>query len=139
LVAYLDTSVMASLLVVDANAQRASAWLRRGGEITFSDWTLAELTSAIATANRAGRITSPMRAVAEDGANRWIARRGAALAILSDDVRQARSLINSTSHALRAGDALHLAVALRVGCSLATFDNAMRRAATDYGLAVEDL
>jgi predicted nucleic acid-binding protein len=139
LVAYLDTSVVASLFIVDAHSKRASAWVRRGGEIAFSDWTLAEFTSALATANRAGRVPSPMRTAAEEGVNRWVARRGAALAILSDDVRRARSLINSTSQALRTGDALHLAIALRLGCSLATFDNAMRRAATDFGVPIEDL
>jgi uncharacterized protein len=139
LVAYLDTSVVLSLFVVDAHSLRATTWVRRGVEIVFSDWTLTEFTSAIATAGRAGRVPSPMRAAAEQGVNRWVARRGAALAVLSDDVRQARALINSTSQALRAGDALHLAIALRAGCPLATFDNAMRRAATDFGVPIEDL
>ena len=139
MVAYLDTSIVASLFVVDAHTQRATAWLRRDEDIAFSDWTLAEFSSVIATANRAGRVPSAMRAAAEQGLDRWVVRRGDALAVMTEDVRQARTLINSTSEPLRAGDALHLAITQRLGCSIATFDNAMRRAATDLGLLVEDL
>jgi uncharacterized protein len=139
LVAYLDTSIVASLFVVDAHTQRATTWLRKGEEIAFSDWTLVEFTSAIATASRAGRVPSAMRAAAEQGLDRWAARRGAALAILAEDVRQARIMINSTSEPLRGGDALHIAIAQRLGCSIATFDNAMRRAATDLGVPAEAL
>ncbi|HZZ89091.1 MAG TPA: type II toxin-antitoxin system VapC family toxin, partial [Caulobacteraceae bacterium] len=130
--AYLDTSVLASLFVVDAHSAQASAWLRRrGGAIAFSDWTLTEFTSAIAAVNRAGRLPAPMLATAEQGVDRWVARRGAALAVAPEDVRLARTMMQSTGEPLRAGDALHLAIIRRTGCSLATFDNAMRRAAAD--------
>jgi uncharacterized protein len=141
LIVYLDTSFVASLFVVDAHTQRAVAWLRRGvRQITFSDWTLAEFTSALATANRAGRLPPAMRAVAERELDRWVDQpAGTVLAVLPEDVRQARALINSTSEALRAPDALHLAVASRNGAALATFDVGMARAAADLGLTVEDL
>jgi predicted nucleic acid-binding protein len=139
LAVYLDTSVVMSMFVVDAHSRDARSWLARNTQpLTFSDWTAAEFSSAAAVAARAAR--SPgLRISAERAFNTWIAQRGGALAVMSADVKQARSLMNSTSEPLRASDALHLAVVQRSGDTLAAFDVGMARAAVDLGIPVEDL
>lgn len=125
------------MFVVDAHSQRVTAWLRRTSEAsTLSDWTLAEFTSVVAIGQRGGRVPAALRASAELTLNAWIAQRGGALAVESADIRQARSLIQASGAALRAPDALHLAIAMRHGCVVATFDEGLRRACDDLGVPV---
>ena len=136
---YLDTSVFASLALGGSLSSRARKWIdAAGGAIALSDWTLCEFSSALRVSERAGRISEAERERAEFGAGQWTGR-SEPLAIVGADVRRARGMIDAFRAPLRAGDALHLAVAERFGLALATFDEGMRRAAREIGLAVEEL
>jgi uncharacterized protein len=138
--AYLDASVLVTMFTVDDHRQRLSGWLAvTTGRLTLSDWTLTEFTSALAVARRVGRLNQAECDAAEAALQLWMDREPPALAVDAADIRAARRSIKSTALPLRAGDALHLSIARRVGCSIATFDNAMRRAAMDLGVPVEDL
>jgi predicted nucleic acid-binding protein len=125
---------------VDAHTGRAMAWLAAPDlDLSFSDWCLTEFSSALALGFRAGRLTSADREAAESALASWLGQDAQVEAILSDDIRAARSLIRRTQRPLRASDALHLAVVRRLGDSVATFDVGMARAAADLGIPVEDL
>jgi len=124
----------------DAHAGRARAWLQDAARrLSLSDWTLCELTSALGVIERRGLLTPSQRRLAESQVDAWVRRTGEPIAVSPSDVRRARQMMNATSAPLRAADALHLAIAERTGCSLATFDEAMRRAASALGLPAEDL
>lgn len=57
------------------------------------------------------------------------------LPVTGDDFRAAAALADRATAGLRAGDALHLAVASRAGCTVHTFDRAMAGAAESLGLS----
>jgi len=137
---YLDASALVTMFTVDAHRQRLSLWLASvTGRLTLSDWTLTEFSSALAVGRRIGRLNHAESEAVEAALESWLHSEPPALAVDAVDIRTARRFIRSTTLPLRAGDALHLAIASRAGCSIATFDNAMRRAATDLGVPAEDL
>ena len=127
-------------MVDDAHTKRVRLWLPTAVErLTFSDWTVTEFTSAVGAVQRAGRMTITERLAAEHAVDEWVAQGGAALPVLPEDIRQARFLIKATDQALKAPDALHLAIVQRTGDALASFDIGMRRAAADLGVALEPI
>jgi hypothetical protein len=128
------------MFTVDAHTSLASSWLvSTKGDLVTSDWGLAEFTSALSLGVRVGRLTASERSAAESAIEAWLNVDMPALAVQPGDIRQARGLIKATTAPLRTGDALHLAVAARLGCSIATFDIHMAEAAVDFGIVVEDL
>ena len=138
--AYLDTSVLVSMLTVDDNTPAASVWLlSASARLSLSDWSLTEFSSAIALGVRTGRLTETDRAAAEASLGSWLTPDRRVEAVAPDDVRTARALILASRRPLRASDALHLAIARRLGDALATFDVRMSEAAVSLGLSVEDL
>ncbi len=137
---YLDTSVIVSMFTTDAHTSRATTFLARANDrLALSDWTATEFSSALALGTRVGRLTSLERGAAEAAFQSWQEREPFASALDPNDIRVARNLIKTTARPLRAGDALHIAIAQRLGCSLGTFDVGMRDAAVDLGLQIEDL
>jgi predicted nucleic acid-binding protein len=137
---YLDTSVIVSMFTTDAHTPRAATFLARAKDrLALSDWVATEFTSALAIGIRIGRLTAYEREAAESAFQSWHDREPFAFAVEPNDIRVARSLIRLTAHPLRAGDALHIAIAQRMGCSLGTFDAGMRDAAIDLGMQAEDL
>jgi uncharacterized protein len=138
--AYLDASVLVSMFTVDGHTPRASEWLRLAHDrLHLSDWTLTEFSSAIAVGVRTARLTIGDRDAAEEALRSWLSTQRAPELVRSDDVRAARALLRATTLPLRAGDALHLAIAQRIGHAIVSFDRRMCEAATDLGIAVEDL
>jgi predicted nucleic acid-binding protein len=137
LTAYLDTSVLVSMFTADDHTPRTRSWLAGvQGPMALSDWTVTEFSSALAVGLRVGRLTASEVASAEDALDTWLGRSSPPLTLAPQDVREARRFIRSIGVPLRAGDALHLALARRAGLSVATLDLGMRRAAEHIGLAV---
>jgi hypothetical protein len=140
LTTYLDSSVLVSMFSIDANSPRAQALLASiDSDLSCSDWCLAEFTSALAIGMRVGRLTTADRDAAEASLGTWLAVNGRAEPVQPDDIRVGRSLIRATRLPLRASDALHLAIAQRLGDAVATFDIEMARAAIDLGMPTVDL
>ena len=135
---YLDTSVVASLFTTDTHSDRAAAWLPAvSSRLALSEWTIAEFSSALAIMERARRLPANDRSRAEAAFDSWVSRQRSAHPLGPGDAITARRFILGVARPLRAGDALHLALAQRLGFSLATFDGGMAAAATDLGIAVE--
>ena len=138
--AYLDASVLVSVFTTDDHTPRVLAWLARASErLCVSDWTLAEFSSAVAIGVRTARLTIGDRDDAETALQSWLSSQRPPEPVHSDDVRTARSLLRATALPLRAADALHLAIAQRIGHAVVSFDSRMCEAAVDLGIAVEDL
>jgi predicted nucleic acid-binding protein len=108
-------------------------------ELWVSDFAAAEVASALSRLVRTGRLQST------DGVGRlsdfdvWRAAMTKPAEIHSVDVRLAGAYARRFDLALRAPDALHLAISRRLGVALVTLDRRMAAAARELGVAVEEL
>ena len=132
---YLDTSVLVSLFHQDIHTERATTWIAGVSDFVLSTWALAEFTSALAVQARMKRLADGDRSGLEIRLDRWIPTR-VVLPVIDGDMIQARQLVRADTR-LRAADALHLAVAARHGCTLATLDKDMADVAQAVGLRVD--
>lgn len=131
---YLDTSVLMSLFQTDKHTERASVWIAGVDAFVMSSWTLTEFSSALAVKTRMRNLRDRDRREFELQLDQWLRGR-VVLSVLDGDMVEARRLVRNDVR-LRAPDALHLALATRHGCSLATLDEDMAKVATDIGLTV---
>lgn len=124
---YVDTSVIVALLTVEPSTQRITAWYAGLSDTpACSDWLLTEFSSALSIKLRTGQITEATAkrvrkefALLTDGGLRIIPVSRGAFA-------HAAEMVKLHGHGLRAGDALHLAVALELGAShMATLDGTL--------------
>ena len=136
---YADSSVVVSAFLADVHTPRVLAWLAAAREATtLSIWTVTEFSSAAARQERMSRITRDARLEAERNFDAWLSAVEPA-PVLRGDFEYARDLLRLGPTRLRAADALHVAVARRLGARLATLDAAMAEAALSAGLTFEPI
>ncbi|OGQ98518.1 MAG: twitching motility protein PilT [Deltaproteobacteria bacterium RIFOXYD12_FULL_55_16] len=135
---YIDTSVVVALLTVEPRTPEIVTWYGglRDTPIT-SDWLLTEFSSALSIKLRTGQIN--------EGQARLVRKEfellaGGGLRIVSvsrDAFRQAAEMVTLHDHGLRAGDSLHLAVALELKTShMATLDATLATNAKRLGIGL---
>ena len=139
---YLDTSVVVALLTPEECSAQALDWLGQCHEpLISSDWLITETHSALGIKQRHHGLSSEARQAAGEQFERLL-QGGVELRSLDHDrFRQAAELLQDPALGLRAGDALHLVVALHSRCTrLASFDVRMQQAATALGIgSVQEL
>lgn len=134
---YLDASILVSLFSIDALTARADAALRgRLPLLIVSDLAAAEFASAMARRVRMQLITAEEALAAFSTFDAWIARTTTPQSMTSADVSTAAGLLRRLDLTLRTQDALHIAIAQRVGADLLTFDRQMASAASTLGTVV---
>ncbi len=133
---YCDASVIVSALTAEPFSLVARSWLddQPRADLAYSGWTTAEIASALARKQRSGHLDDAGRARA------WavwpdVSRAMASAEVLSADLTLVAKLVDS-GPGLRAGDALHLAIVLRLGFTVATFDRDLAAAARAEGVTV---
>ena len=131
---YLDTSVLMSLFQTDKHTERASAWIEGVDAFVMSSWTLTEFSSALAVKTRMRNLRDRDRREFELQLDQWLRGR-VVLSVLDGDMVDARRLVRNDVR-LRAPDALHIALAARHGCVVATLDEDMAAVGRDIGLTV---
>ena len=133
---YIDTSLWVAMLTSESQAASIKHWIGdEPGQLCVSPWTRTELASALAIKHRRGELTQDylMKVLVQFDA--WVARSLRMLSVESHDCEHAAGLCAPAVSGLRAGDALHLAVALRHRCShMATLDAVLIKAASNMGL-----
>ena len=129
---YLDTSVLISALSSDDNTPRARRWLREAPSVIVSGWTVAEFGAVIRRQARVGRVDRDAVATAERSLQIIVDQPGAFRPVSAADIIEASRLVR-LHEPLRAPDALHLAVANRLGLAIATFDQGLAQAARQAG------
>ncbi len=132
---YLDTSVLGAVFFREAGSVDLVAWLerRRKQGLTISAWTLTEMASVGGIKQRTGAIDTVVRQQALANFQRFASAHLGLVEIDPADFRAAAVFIDMPLN-LRAGDALHLAVARRVGARLASLDRRMSEAADAIGV-----
>lgn len=115
---YIDTSVWIALLCFESTADAIKAWLVKQAmtSVCCSDWLHTELMSALSIKFRRGeihlddlpRLQSTIDSLRDNGSH-WVTP-------VANDFLLASELCADANTKLRAGDALHLAIAKRSKC-----------------------
>jgi len=133
---YLDTSAAVALFVPESASEQVAAWFAACAEqVVAADWILTEFASALSLKQRRGEIK------AEDAQILWSEFKvfcGTGLRLIPVTrvaFEEAARMVRDADSGLRAGDSLHLAVALEVGATrLVTTDATLAVNATRKGL-----
>jgi predicted nucleic acid-binding protein len=112
-VLYFDTSFLAPLILPEATSDQIAAFVRRlpAEEFAVSHWTLVEFSSLIGREVRMGSLDAQAAARADARFEAMVDESFSILLPTADDFGLAKRYLGRFETGLRAGDALHLAVA----------------------------
>lgn len=109
---YIDTSALVPAFIREPKSEAILAWLETSGEgLVVSEWSITEFSSAAAIKVRTGEVAPAM---AKQARTRFLefAQAHCSIAVPQRaEFRRAAELAGDTNLKLRAGDALHLAIA----------------------------
>ncbi len=105
--------------------------------LVVSDWLEPEVSSAFAIKCRMGVLSQHQREQGLAAFARLASRTLTVVRIEQPHFRAAARLVDNSLDGLRAGDALHLAVALDHATTLCTLDKRFGRAALSVGIKLE--
>jgi predicted nucleic acid-binding protein len=110
---YVDTGILVAALTREPATGRMQAWLadQAAGMLAISEWVLAVFTALVEASFQV-------------------------LPVSGQDFRAAARLADQHATGLRAGDALHLAVASRHGARVRTLERGLAAAAEALGVSV---
>ncbi len=132
-VIYLDASVIVPLFLPEPRSSEAEAYISRG-DFVVSDLAVAEFSSALSLAVRMKRLPEAAARAALATFDDWMPAHALQADTRGEDFIEATGLIRRFDLALRTPDALHLAIAARLGAKLVTFDAKMTAAAKALGV-----
>ena len=135
---YIDTSALVPVFIREPKSEAVIGWLESSGErLSISEWSLVEFASAAAMKVRAGQV-APNLAKRSTARVHEFAQKHCTVAVPGrEDFRRAAELAGDGSLKLRAGDALHLAVAESLSAQgILCLDDAMIESAKSLGMNV---
>jgi len=136
---YVDTSILVAAHTREPHTAQAQAWLaeQSGGDLIITTWALVECDSALAIKRRRGELDEGGQMTASADIDAFASRFAPLVTAQESDHQRARELCRQAASGLRAGDALHLAVALRLDAThFATLDQVLASNAVRHGMAL---
>jgi predicted nucleic acid-binding protein len=134
---YLDASILVALFTADSFSSRADRFLHDlTSSVVISDFAAAEFVSALAKLIR-------MRQINRAGAQRclsdfdtWTRNNVQRADTVAAGVKAADTFLRRLDLPLRTPDALNIAITVRIGAKLATFDTKMASSARSLGCQI---
>jgi predicted nucleic acid-binding protein len=137
LTVYFDTSAIVPLFLNDRFSSQAQSLVAGiTNPLAVSEFAIAEFSAVAAMRVRTKAQTPTDASVAWVNLDTWAAHYCIKVETLAEDVRAADRLLRRLDLGLRAPDAIHLAIAQRLGAELATFDKKMATAARSLAIKV---
>lgn len=136
---YFDTSILIPLVMREASSDQVSNFLAAlpFDHWSISDWTTVEFASFLARAIRMDQISARDAVPIRDRFQLMIEESFMTLLPSRADYRLARDYLAQPNTGLRAGDALHLAIAANNAASdIHTLDKTMLKVAMQFGLPI---
>jgi predicted nucleic acid-binding protein len=134
---YLDTSIVVPLFLPDPFVGRTRSFFAAGpADLMVSDLVSAEFAFVVGIRVRKKEISSANGKAAFVNFDNWTRRRTIGAETSPDDIRRAERMLRRLNLNLRAPDAIHVAIAQRLGAELATFDVKMADCAHALGVPV---
>jgi len=135
---YVDTSALVPVFIREPKSEAVIAWLESSGErLAISEWSLVEFASAAAIKGRTGKAAANLGKQAVARVHEF-ARKHCTVAVPGrEEFRRAAELAGDGALKLRAGDALHLAIAASLNAhGILCLDDAMIASAKSLGMNV---
>ena len=121
--------------VKDSHSERVDRWSASIAEpMVVSGWAVAEFSSALGVRRRHGDLNDDERQAAELALDIWLTSVDQ-VEIVAVDFVLARQLMRVDALPVKAPDALHIAVAKRIGAVMATVDRQLRHAAEGFDVS----
>jgi uncharacterized protein len=135
---YVDTSALVPMFIREPGSEAVVRWLESSGERpAISEWTLVEFASAAALKVRTDQVTASLARQAVARMHEFARTHCTVATPGRDEFRRAADLAGRGSLKLRAGDALHLAIAEGIAASaILCLDEAMIGSARSLGIEV---
>jgi hypothetical protein len=137
LILYLDTSVLIAVFTPEAESGRVEAWMRGQAREQFvvSDWVVTEFSAALSVKLRRGHIALSHQVATLARFSEFCTDNTPVLPVSPAHFHAAAGFADRYAIGLRAGDALHLAIAAQHGASLCTLDRRLGEAGPQLGIA----
>lgn len=137
MIPYIDTSVFIAAVAAEADSRRARAWMleRQDAGICISDWVVTEVSAALSVKIRRGELTAQERAAALILFSELCRDSFTILRVTKHDFVLAAALADNHALGLRAGDALHAAIAASNNLEICTLDKRLAAAGEACGVA----
>jgi predicted nucleic acid-binding protein len=137
LIYYLDTSLVVAALIKEAKTERVQVWLgaRASDDLLISDWVTTEFSAALSIKLRSRQIDKDTRSQALAGYSSLYRTNLTILTVAQEQFHAAAQFADQYALGLRAGDALHLAIAAKNGATLCTLDRRLGNAGPKLGIA----
>ena len=136
--AYLDTSVLIPTLIAEPSTEAVFDWIgATNQELLVSDFAAAEVAAALSRLVHMGRLASADAFARLADFDAWRVAMSSAVDIRSADARLAYIFAQRFELALRAPDALHLAISRRLDATLITLDRRLVAAARGLDIPAE--
>lgn len=136
---YLDASAAVAAITEETHSERIWLWLDKQAtaSILVSGWVATEVSSVLSIKVRIGSLTLAQRVAAMESWRQLCEASLGEVVVLPEAFETAARFCDRPDLGLRAGDALHLAIASAANLSLITLDTRMAEAALQLGIPVE--